>query len=450
MLGSSNVLLDDLNHFNLDWMATQKGRSKMVLLPKNTRDVASILKHCHRNNLKCVVQSGNTSLVGGSVPFDDEIIISMTKMNKILEFDEITGVLQCETGCILQELEEFVNAKNRLIPYDLGAKGSCLIGGNLATNAGGLRFIRFGPLSAYVLGLEVVLPNGTVLDLMSTVRKDNTGYHLRHLFIGSEGTLGIMTKVSLLCPREYRHKKIFLIALESFNKLVQLFQVVQEEFAENLSLFEMMDESSMNCVLEHLSQTKSPPFRDSYPFYSLFELTSNDDKSLENRIENFLEKTLKQSIIADGTYSGDNEKKKFDELKSFRELIPSNLTKDGHVYKYDVSLPLKVYYELVEEIRRRLSRTPYKRICGYGHIADGNLHLNITSEKFQKEILEIIEPFLYEFVAKYRGSISAEHGIGVKKKSFLHYSKTPEAIELMREIKNMIDPKTILNPNVLF
>lgn len=156
----------------------------MVLFPRSTLDVSNILKYCHQNDLKCIVQSGNTSLVAGSVPFHNEIIISMKKMNKILDFDNITGVLQCESGCVLQNLEEFVNEQNRVIPYDLGAKGSCLIGGNIATNAGGLRYIKFGSLHANVLGLEVVLPNGTILNLMSNIRKNNTGYHMQHLFIG--------------------------------------------------------------------------------------------------------------------------------------------------------------------------------------------------------------------------------------------------------------------------
>lgn len=161
-----------------------KGNSKVVVFPKSTTDVSNILKYCHHNDLKCVVQSGNTSLVAGAVPVKDEIVISMKKMNKILDFDDHLGIMTCESGCILSNLEEHANEKNRLVPYDLGAKGSCLIGGNLATNAGGLRFIKYGPLHANVLGLEAVLPDGTILDLMSHMRKDNTGLHLRHLFIG--------------------------------------------------------------------------------------------------------------------------------------------------------------------------------------------------------------------------------------------------------------------------
>lgn len=201
ILGSQNVLTSDIEAYNTDWLNTHTGntpklfsllahclldlgRSEVVLFPRNTFDVSNVLKYCYSNDIKCVVQSGNTSLVSGSVPVDNEVIISMTKMNRIIEFDDNSGILQCESGCVLQNLEDFVTEKNRIIPYDLGSKGSCLIGGNLATNAGGLRLVKYGPLHGTVLGIEVVLPNGEIINLMSKMRKDNTGYHLRHLFIG--------------------------------------------------------------------------------------------------------------------------------------------------------------------------------------------------------------------------------------------------------------------------
>lgn len=177
-----------------------------MVLPKSTKDVSSILKYAHSTGIKCVVQSGNTSLVAGAVPVEGEVVISMKRMNQILSLDDHSGVLQCEAGCILEHLETFVNGRGRIVPYDLGAKGSCMIGGNVATNAGGLRFIKYGPLAGTVLGLEVVLPDGSILDLMSSMRKDNTGYHLRQLFIGSEGTLGVITKVALFCPMAFKHR----------------------------------------------------------------------------------------------------------------------------------------------------------------------------------------------------------------------------------------------------
>lgn len=453
LLGNENVQTNDLDSFNQDWLKSHRGKSDIVLFPRNTNDVSNILGYCNQNNLKCVIQSGNTSLVCGATPWQNEIIISMKKLNKILSFDEITGVLHCESGCILQNLEEFVQQKQRLIPYDLGAKGSCMIGGNLATNAGGLRFIKFGPLHSNVLGLEIVMANGKILNLMNSMRKDNTGYHLRHLFIGSEGTLGIITKVSIICPMDYKFKKIFLVACENFNKLIELFRMVQEDFNENLSCFEMMDESSMNVVVENLRLPY--PLSRSYPFYSLFELSANDESSLDQRFTKHYEKLVNKSIILDGTYANDSDSEKFHKLKSYRESISEGLRLDGCSYKYDVSLPLNVYYEVVNVMRKRLSSSLSSsnnvvRICGYGHMGDGNMHFNVTSKKFDQQILNQIEPFLYEFVAKNNGSISAEHGIGVKKRKFLHYSKSDEAIKLMQQMKQLFDPKSILNPHVLF
>lgn len=451
LIGKQNVLTTDLDPFNQDWLKSHCGRSDVVLLPRQTTDVSKILRYCNQNDLKCVVQSGNTSLVCGATPWQNEIIISMKKMNQIISFDEITGVLHCESGCILQNLEEFVQQKQRLIPYDLGAKGSCMIGGNLATNAGGLRFIKFGPLHSNVLGLEIVMANGEILDLMSSMRKDNTGYHLRHLFIGSEGTLGIITKVSILCPKDFKCKKVFLFSLENFNKLIELFQMIQEDFSENLSCFEMIDESSMKAVVDNLN-VSFPLSSKSYPFYSLFELSSNDESSLDQRFAKHYEKLVKKSIILDGTYANDSDGEKFRKLKSYRETITEGLRIDGYSYKYDISLPMNVYYEVVNVMRKRLSSSTsnFVRICGYGHMGDGNMHFNVTSRQFDEQILNLIEPFLYEYVAKYNGSISAEHGIGVKKRKFLHYSKNDEAIKLMQQMKRMFDPKSILNPHVLF
>lgn len=209
----------------------------------------------------------------------------------------------------------------------------------------------------------------------------------------------------------------------------------------------MMDQYSINAVIENLNLPQ--PLSKLYPFYSLFELSSNDDVALETRVTQQFEKLLAESIILDGTSASDCDSK-FSKLKSYRESIPEGLRKDGHGYKYDVSLPLNVYYKAVEVMRERLKNANYTRICGYGHMGDSNLHFNVTSKKFDPKILNLIEPFLYEFVAEHRGSISAEHGIGMKKKHYLHFSKDMETINLMKQIKQLFDPKSLLNPNVLF
>ena len=330
------------------------------------------------------------------------------------------------------------------MPYDLGAKGSCLIGGNLATNAGGLRFIRYGSLHGSVLGIEVVLPNGQVLDLMSSMRKDNTGYDLKQLFIGSEGTLGVITKVSILCPLKLKHQIVAMLAVSTYEDLVKVYTKVRRELNEYLTTFEMMDDLSMDTVVTNLQL--SHPLSKPNQFYILFELSANDPQHMEKRMTEILEQLMENGTVTDGTFCSDDNSQHFLKLKSYRERIAEGLLKDGYSYKYDISLPLNVFYEVVNVMRERLKDTPCVRVCGYGHIGDCNMHLNVTSRQFEPEIKLMIEPFLYEYIAQHRGSISAEHGLGMNKNNYIHYSKPMEAIELMKRIKLLIDPNKILNP----
>lgn len=412
--------------------------------------MSNILKYCYEQNVTCVVQSGNTSLVAGAVPVDDEVIISMRRMNKIISFDDDAGVLQCEAGCILEKLETLANEHGRTVPYDLGAKGSCLIGGNLATNAGGLRFIRYGPLYANVLGLEVVLPDGTILDLMSSMRKDNTGYNLKNLFIGSEGTLGIITKVSILCPIRSHTRIAVLCSLSTYKHILELYRRVQGELNEYLTCFEMMDAESMRVVNENLGMSNPFSENSSFEFYSLFEMSTNDPNYVETKLINLLSELETEKIVQQSIHIDDQQSNKFNKLKAYRESITEALRRDGHSYKYDISLPLSVYYDIVEKMRDRLAgNVDCVRVCGYGHLGDSNLHFNVTSRTYKDSILSIIEPYIYQFVAENRGSISAEHGIGIKKRQFLECSKPKEAIELMEKLKRLIDTKEILNPGKL-
>lgn len=450
------MLTTDLDAYNTDWLGTTKGHSSLVLLPRSTEDVSEILKYAHREGLKCVVQSGNTSLVAGAVPVADEVVINMRRLNRILSLDEHSGVVRCEAGVVLETLERFVNDHHRLVPYDLGAKGSCLVGGNVATNAGGLRFIRYGPLHGTVVGLEVVLADGTVLDLMSAMRKDNTGYHLRQLFIGSEGTLGVITKVALFCPMAFKHRTAALLALPDFPTLLSVFRVVQAELGEYLSCFEMFDQSSLEAVVENLKYPKPFPDAHHHPFYAMFELSGNDGAHLETRLLALLERLWHSSQIREATYAPDSQSAKFAQLRNYREHITLGLRADGAGYKYDVSLPLPVFYEVVEVMRERLlekeknsHEKPFSvtRVCGYGHLGDGNLHFNVTSPTYQPALLAAIEPALYELVAAHGGSISAEHGIGAKKRPYLRYSKSAEAVRLMGRLKaEVFDVRGTLNP----
>ncbi|OWM88827.1 hypothetical protein CDL15_Pgr020781 [Punica granatum] len=250
ILGEKNVIQDEdtLLSANTDWMHKYRGSSKLLLLPRTTEEVSSILKYCNSRCLAVVPQGGNTGLVGGSVPVFDEVIINVSSMNNVISFDKVSGILVCEAGCILENLISFLDNRGFIMPLDLGAKGSCQIGGNVSTNAGGLRLLRYGSLHGNVLGLEAVLANGEVLDMLGTLRKDNTGYDLKHLFIGSEGSLGIVTKVSILTPPKLSSVNVAFLACKDYFSCQKLLLEAKRKLGEILSAFEFLDEQSMALV----------------------------------------------------------------------------------------------------------------------------------------------------------------------------------------------------------
>uniref|UniRef100_A0A1D1XNW2 Probable D-2-hydroxyglutarate dehydrogenase, mitochondrial n=1 Tax=Anthurium amnicola TaxID=1678845 RepID=A0A1D1XNW2_9ARAE len=417
ILGDKNVIQDEdrLSTANLDWMGKYKGSSQLLVLPRSTEEVSRILQYCDSRCLAVVPQGGNTGLVGGSVPVYDEVIVNVGSMDKIVSFDKVSGILVCEAGCILENADAFVANEGFMMPLDLGAKGSCQIGGNASTNAGGLRFIRYGSLHGNILGLEVVLANGTVLDMLGTLRKDNTGYDLKHLFIGSEGSLGIITKVSVLTPPRLPSTNLAFLACRDY----------------------------FSCqVLDHLDGVRNPFSLSMYSFYVLIETTGSDELSDKSKLEAFLVRSMEGGFIDDGVIAQD-----INQVSSFwriREGITEALMKAGAVYKYDISLPVDKLYNIVEEMRLRLGNSA--KVLGYGHLGDGNLHLNISTTTYDDKVFEKIEPFVYEWTAMHKGSISAEHGLGLMKADKIYYSKSPETVTLMASLKRLLDPNGILNP----
>ncbi|EFA85427.1 Putative actin interacting protein [Heterostelium album PN500] len=436
---------DDLVGYNHDWMNKYHGNSQLVLRPKSTEQVSQILKYCNERRLAVVPQGGNTGLVGGSVPVHDEIVLSLQSMNKIHEFDSVTGVLTCDAGCILESLEQYLEPRGFTVPLDLGAKGSCQIGGNAATNAGGIRLLRYGSMHANVMGVEAVLADGTIVDCLSTLRKDNTGYDLKQLFIGSEGTLGVITKLAILTPAKPTSVHVALLSCDSFDEVKKLLIEAKKQLGDILSAFEFMDRSCIDVVLEHQPQAREP-FDSKFKFYVLLEVSGFNEQHDNEKLNSYLEDVISRKMVADGTFASDS--KSIAEFWKLRETITESLGKAGAVYKYDLSLPMDQFYNIVEVMKERLAGKNNSMVCGFGHVGDGNLHLNISTpkQKYNKEFLGLIEPFVYEFTSKHNGSISAEHGIGAMKTEQLHHSKTNSAIQLMRSIKQTMDPNGILNP----
>uniref|UniRef100_A0A668A8B6 D-2-hydroxyglutarate dehydrogenase, mitochondrial n=1 Tax=Myripristis murdjan TaxID=586833 RepID=A0A668A8B6_9TELE len=431
---------DLLEANNVDWLKSVRGYSEVLLRPQTTEEVSQILRYCNSRNLAVNPQGGNTGLVGGSVPVYDEIILSTALMNNILTFDGVSGILTCQAGCILENLSNYLEERDYIMPLDLGAKGSCQIGGNVATNAGGLRLLRYGSLRGTVLGLEVVLADGQVLDCLATLRKDNTGYDLKQLFIGSEGTLGVITAVSILCPRKPKSVNVVFLGCETFEQLLQTFKLCRGMLGEILSAFEFLDSECMRLLNTHL---KLPNPITDCPFYVVIETAGSNPTHDEEKLHNFLEEAMTSSLVTDGTVATEDTKIKA--LWSMRERVTESLTHDGFTYKYDISLPVERIYQLVTDMREHLGDRA-KSVVGYGHVGDGNLHLNITSPAKDPALLAAIEPFVYEWTAGCQGSISAEHGLGLKKRNYIYYSKPSQAVALMGNIKAMLDPKGILNP----
>ncbi|KPI34968.1 putative D-lactate dehydrogenase mitochondrial [Cyphellophora attinorum] len=438
--GVTQDATDDIEAYNKDWMNKYRGHTKLVVRPKSTEEVSQILKYCNERKLAVVPQGGNSGLVGGSVPVFDEIVLNLGRMNKIRSFDDVSGILVVDGGVILEVADNYLAEQGYIFPLDLGAKGSCQIGGNVATNAGGLRFLRYGSLHGNVLGIEAVLPDGTILDDLSKLKKNNTGYDIKQLFIGGEGTIGVITGVSVACPRRSNAVNVAFFGLESFEKVQQAFKEAKGQLGEILSAFELMDGTSQDFV-KKVTGNKHP-LEGEYPFYCLIETSGSNAEHDQEKLEAFLEHVMGEEIVADGTLAQDDTQIKA--LWAWREGITEALGHAGGTYKYDVSIPLNELYKLVEESERGESKA--LGVVGYGHMGDSNLHLNVPVKKYSKEIEKALEPYVYEWIQKRSGSISAEHGLGIAKNKFIGYSRSDTMIGLMKQIKNLYDPNGIMNP----
>tara|TARA_B100000085_G_C18558721_1_gene518689 strand:- start:1753 stop:3435 length:1683 start_codon:yes stop_codon:yes gene_type:complete len=489
--GEDEIILKDMN---ADWQKKYFGKSKCALFPRTSEEVSTILRYCHENHIAVCPQGGNTGLVGGAVPVFDEVILSLKRMNSVLSIDDVTGVCVCEAGVVLEELDDALMRRGMCMPLDLGAKGKCQIGGNVSTNAGGLRLIKYGSLRGTVLGLEVVLADGTVLSsLLRENRKDNTGYDLKQLFIGAEGTLGVVTKIAIIAPRAPEARIVTIFACNTFQNVVELMVEMKRRLAENLSAVEFFDRESLKLTVETLPGAKDPfPYDDDagcnedilrtkIQFYVAMETTVNE-KAMESRLRANLLNFARSVVIGDTSHGrrsrgnfvrilpkfrnddvrkrGEKIAQRFmisvnnkhaNELWNLRERIPVALKYAGAVYKYDVSLPTIKMYELVERMRERFAvrgMDEEVKVLGYGHLGDGNLHLNISRKKGPcKDTLAVIEPFVYDYVTEHKGSVSAEHGLGAMKVQELWRGKDAEEVRLMQRVKNMFDPRGILNPH---
>lgn len=437
-----------LDNHCIDWRGKFKGSSDIIFFPKSVSSIIKIIKFCFNKNIPIVPQGGNTSLVGGSVPRlnKGEIILNLSKLNKIREIDTISNTITVESGCILQTINDKLDLYNLQMPISLGSKGSCQIGGNIATNAGGLNVIKFGSIRSNILGIEAILPNGEFYDDLKTVKKNNTGLDLKQLFIGSEGTLGIITAATLQIHKKTDDRVVIVICLKNFSQVLDLFQKFMSTFREFTTAFELMNKFSVD-ITEKLHGSIKLPFKGNY--YCLVELTNF--AGIEN-FNNFVYSKF-ESVKLDDTEliiaKSEHENKNFWQI---REEIPLAEKLLKNVIQHDVSLPLNNIENFINESTYSL-RSFYQNISiiNFGHLGDNNLHFNVCMDEnlnksqyqsFKKNVNKII----FSSVKKFNGSISAEHGIGQLRKKELKNYKSPEEIKRMKKIKKIFDPKNIMNP----
>jgi D-2-hydroxyglutarate dehydrogenase len=416
-----------------------------VVRPQSTEEVSSILKYCNEKRIGVVPQAGNTGLVGGSIPIHQEVVLSVEQLNHIQELDPISGILKAEAGCILQNLQDYAADRDYLVPVDLGAKGTCQIGGNVSTNAGGSYYYRYGSLHANVMGLEVVLANGDILNLSYDPchLKDNTGYDLKHLFVGAEGTLGVVTKVALLCPRLPQSKCASFLACQSFDQVCESLTLAKSHLGEILAAFEFMDGPVLE-IVQHQSDIPLP-LSEIYPYSILVETHGSNAAHDQEKMESFVEAVMDQGVAVDGVLA--QSLGQVQDMWKIRESCNPAVAASGYVYKYDVSLAVPDFPHFIDEIRGGI---PDSAVCtNWGHIIDGNLHCNIVVPgKYEKdeELLEKIEGLVLEEVLKRGGSISAEHGLGQYKHKYMPQIKDPATLATMKAVKKQFDPNGILNP----
>lgn len=454
LLGAKSVMTDTnrLESYNVDWTKRYAGYSKLALFPSETEQVSAIMQYCTKRRLAVVPQGGNTGLVGGGVPVFDEVIISLSKMNRIQSFDELSGILITQAGVTLSQLDSYVAEKGFRAPIDIAPREHCQVGGTVATNAAGARFIRYGAMRDSVVGLEAVTVDGSVLDALSTVRKDNTGYDLKQLFIGSEGTLGIITQVSIACPVRPAAISSALLRVPTFANVNQLLVRAKRGLTDILSAFEFMDDHALllsrECANIESGDLCPSSITSADSGLVLVECAGANRNQVMDGLHTFVAEVKRENIVTGGVVARDAAHAS--EMWQIREGLSAavRIASTAASFKYDVSLPLNAYYACVLATRERLMHLDCVNVVAWGHVADGNLHLNVavSNHRVISQVQDILEPWLYQFIAQHGGSISAEHGLGIMKSDAIGYSKSPVAVNLMRVIKQLLDPNGMCNP----
>jgi len=436
----------------IDWRRRYQGRTPLLVRPGSTAEVAEVVRLCADARVPIVAQGGNTSLCGGSIPSEagDEILLSLSRMNRVRGIDAANYTMTAEAGCVLAQVQEAASQADRLFPLSLAAEGSCQIGGNLSTNAGGITVLRYGNARELVLGLEVVLPDGQVWDGLRGLRKDNTGYDLKQLFLGAEGTLGIITAAVLKLFPKPRERVTAFVAVTDLPSAVELLSRCRASSGDAVTSFELLPRIGIDLGRQFIPGVVEP-LRERRDYYVLIELTSAiDDSGLRGALEETLEQALEEGLIADATVAESAEQSR--RLWFVRESIVELQKFAGASIKHDVSVAVSLVPAfMVRAIAAVTAALPGVRIVAFGHIGDGNVHFNL----YQPEAMDAaaflarqaeLSRIVHDIVAALDGSISAEHGIGRLRRDDLQRYKPAIELELMRRIKQALDPSNIMNP----
>lgn len=453
ILGAAGLVQDEASQetYLRDELGQYQGRALAIVRPADTAEVAAVVKACVAAGVAMVPQGGNTGYCGGATPAADgqQVVISLERMRRIHEVDPVGYTLTADAGCVLAALQTAAGEQGMLLPLSLGAEGSCQIGGNLSTNAGGLAVLHYGNTRDLVLGLEVVLPDGEVWDGMKALRKDNAGYDLKHVFIGAEGTLGIITRVVLKLFPAPGFRATALVAVTDVSAACQLLSAARRQSGDVVTSFEYLPGLALELVDQHIEGTRRP-FADSYPHQVLMELSSHEEH-VEQTLQHILEQALSSGGALDAVIASSGEQRA--QLWKLRESVPEAQRREGGSYKHDISVPIAKIPEFSEAAGKAVRAVAASaRVCAYGHLGDGNLHFNILPPEgqplaeFRADPGPEISKRIHDLVHAFGGSVCAEHGVGQLKADLLRQYSSPVALRLMRDIKQALDPKGLMNP----
>lgn len=447
VVGHAHVLTteQEITPFVQDWRGRFRGKALAVVQPATVEQVAQIVMLCAEQRIAIVPQGGNTGLVGGATPQGDEVVVSLSRLNRILEIDTDNASLTAQAGVTLKAVQDAAQLAGFLFPLSLASEGSCQIGGNLSTNAGGTAVLRYGTMRELVLGLEVVLPDGKILHSLRSLRKDNTGYDLKQLFIGAEGTLGIITAAVLKLFPTQQNRSTVLVGLASPAAALAFLRLARQQLGDRLVSFEMFSALCLELVLTHIPHMHN--VLPGHAWYVLLEATDSSlDADLSRQIEFVLNAAITQSIVIDAVIAQSNSQA--EQLWALRENISEAQKKAGFGIKHDIALPLNRIVEFINRVEQTLlTRYPESRIVAFGHLGDGNLHYNVFADlNNEAATIQQINRVVHDLVAELNGSISAEHGLGQLKREDIKRYKSMTELAVMRSIKQALDPLGIMNP----